>query len=184
MLRFDDQQDGAASARLAELTAGVTRFAATVREALGPHAVEEHDGQGGHRWRWTQRGLWTLTVGGLLEPEPVLAGPAGTWRFAAASLGAADLVLLMLHLAAAMPVGAGMPLERVAQAFGQAPVAELAEASVPRAVPALPGPVAVERTSVMRRPDATMVEPIPPRGVVPMPRPGGPAAAGSRHAAG
>ena len=84
-------------------------FAQAIREVLGRHVNENHDPTSGYQWTWTQRGVWTLAVGGILTTEPVVRGPGGRWRLASTAIGQADLVVLMLHLAGALPDGVEAP---------------------------------------------------------------------------
>lgn len=68
-------------------------------------ATYQHGPMGGHEWRWsTAAGVWALTVGGAIDAGPLVIGPAGNrWHLAEYTLQHADLVVLMLQLAGALP---------------------------------------------------------------------------------
>jgi hypothetical protein len=59
----------------------------------------------GHEWRWsTPAGAWGVTVGGALDSGPLLIGPAeNRWLMVEPALHHADLFILMLQLAGALP---------------------------------------------------------------------------------
>ena len=73
--------------------------------AVLPDAAYHRGVAGGHEWAWaTPSGRWSVQLGGLIHPGPVLAGPDGCiWRTSAYSLRHADLFIAMLQLAGAIP---------------------------------------------------------------------------------
>ncbi len=84
--------------------AEITAFADAIRRALGVEGVvESHTPSDGYRWTWVRRGVWTLAVGGILTTEPVLRGPSGVWKLHNTAITQADLVVMMLRLAEALP---------------------------------------------------------------------------------
>lgn len=89
--------------------ADMTAFVTTVRAALGAIAAEDNGPAGGYLWRWAHRGLWTLTAGAVLDPDPVVAGPAGEWRLARADRTGALFALTILAGADALPEGVAVP---------------------------------------------------------------------------
>jgi hypothetical protein len=84
-------------------------FCDVIRRAFGSEAEESTGPSGGVVWRWARRGLWTITAGAVLHPEPVLAGPAGEWRIARADRTGATYALLVLSGADALPPGVETP---------------------------------------------------------------------------
>lgn len=89
--------------------ADVAAFVEVIRAALGDLADEQHGPVGGYQWRWARRGLWTLTAGSVLNPDPVLAGPAGEWRIRGCGRDGAVYALLVLAGADALPAGVTVP---------------------------------------------------------------------------
>lgn len=89
--------------------ADIAAFVATIRTALGHLASENNGPAGGYLWRWAHRGLWTITAGAVLDPDPVVAGPAGEWRLARTDRGGAVFALTILAGADALPEGVELP---------------------------------------------------------------------------
>jgi hypothetical protein len=86
-----------------------TGFCLVIRRAFAGTA-QEIDGRGdGIVWKWNRRGLWTITAGATLHPEPVLTGPAGEWRIAHADPTGATYALMVLAGADALPDGVEVP---------------------------------------------------------------------------
>ena len=83
----------------------IDAFADRMRTALPADADYHHGVTGGHEWAWpAPGGVWAVQVGSILKPGPVLTGPDGcTWRTSSYTLRQADLFVLMLELAGAIP---------------------------------------------------------------------------------
>lgn len=83
--------------------ADIAAFVSVLRAAFGSVLDEQSGPAGGYQFRWTHKGLWKITVGGVLEPAPLLEGTFGYWRLAAADQRHAELALLILDAAGALP---------------------------------------------------------------------------------
>lgn len=118
--------------------AQIAAFAVAIRAAFGDAVDETHDPTTGYRWTWANRGVWTLQVGGILTTEPVLHGPAGTWRLETPAIGEADLVLLMLRLAGGLPDGVSPRRVSAGGVYGSAPLPRRLPAPALMPVPATP----------------------------------------------
>jgi hypothetical protein len=101
-LSIPDIDPGTPEAEFAE-------FVATIRRAFGAVATEAPGTDGGLVWRWSRRGLWSITAGAVLHPDPVLSGPAGEWRIARADRAGATYALLVLSGADALPPEVEIP---------------------------------------------------------------------------
>lgn len=91
----------------------VDRFAGAVQPVLTAAGVRYDRGpMGGHEWRWSNpAGAWALTLGGAIDAGPLVMGPGGNrWHLAEYTLHHADLVVLMLRLAGALPAPPERPV--------------------------------------------------------------------------
>jgi hypothetical protein len=89
--------------------ADVADFAAVIRDAFGDVVDEQHGPAGGYQWRWSNRGLWKISAGAVLDPQPFVEGPAGYWKIAKADRTGAEYALQVLAGAGALPPGVAPP---------------------------------------------------------------------------
>jgi hypothetical protein len=105
-------------------SADLDAFIRVINTAFGTRAelTPGPAGAGGWVFRWSARGLWKLTVGAVLDAEPILEGPRGYWRLARCDERHAVLALLMIGAAAGLPAGVTPPPPvLVQQMFGPPP---------------------------------------------------------------
>lgn len=94
----------------------VGAFVLAVHPVLAPLGNYQHGPMGGHEYRWSNElGVWAVHVGGAVDVGPLIIGPGGNhWLTTAYTLRCADLVLLMLELAGAIPMAEKRPALPVA----------------------------------------------------------------------
>jgi hypothetical protein len=105
-------------------TADLDAFIRVINTAFGTRAelTPGPTDAGGWIFRWSARGLWKLTVGAVLDAEPILEGPRGYWRLARCDERHAVLALLMIGAASGLPAGVTPPPPVIVQQmFGPVP---------------------------------------------------------------
>lgn len=87
------------------------QFVHAIGRVLEPLGCYQHGPAGGHEWRWsTPDGMWAVHVGGIIDAGPLIVGPGDNrWHTTEYTLQHADLVILMLRLAGALPPAASAP---------------------------------------------------------------------------